>query len=77
MDSTKSKQLLRYHQNQERYNTRAKIYYNNVYYPLHRDELLKKGREYRAKKKNLVMQTHAIYNNCDQNIKKSVVVSFN
>jgi len=53
MDSEKSKQMLRYIKNKDRYNTRAKEYYNNVYYPKHRQELLEKSREQRNKKKRL------------------------
>jgi hypothetical protein len=54
MDSEKSKEMLRYIKNKDRYNTRAKEYYNNVYYPKHRQELLIKSREQRCKKKNII-----------------------
>jgi hypothetical protein len=54
MDSEKSKQMLRYIKNKDRYNTRAKEYYNNVYYPKHRQKLLEKSREQRCKKKNII-----------------------
>jgi hypothetical protein len=53
MDSEKSKEMLRYIKNKDRYNTRAKEYYNKVYYPQHRQELLEKSREQRNKKKRL------------------------
>jgi len=48
-----SKEILRYIKNKDRYNSRAKEYYNNVYYPKHRQELLEKSREQRNKKKRL------------------------
>jgi len=48
-----SKEMLRYIKNKDRYNSRAKEYYNNVYYPKHRQELLEKSREQRNKKKRL------------------------
>lgn len=53
MDSEKSKEMLRYIKNKDRYNTRAKEYYNKVYYPKHRQELLEKSREQRNKQKRL------------------------
>jgi hypothetical protein len=43
--------MIRYFQNKDKYNTRAKKYFNEVYYPQHKAELLKKGKEYRQLKK--------------------------
>jgi hypothetical protein len=56
MDSTKSNQMLRYIKNRDKYNTRAKEYYNNVYYPKHKQELLQKAREQRNKKAKLYIE---------------------
>jgi len=56
MDSTKSKQMLIYIKNRDKYNTRAKEYFNNVYYPKHRQELLQKAIDRRNKKKGLYIE---------------------
>jgi hypothetical protein len=53
MDNKISKEMIRYQKNKDKYNKRAKEYYNNVYYPKHRDELLKKAREQRNKNKDI------------------------
>jgi hypothetical protein len=53
MDNTISKEMIRYKKNKDRYNTRAKEYFNNVYYPKHRQELLEKSREKRNKQKRV------------------------
>jgi len=49
MQNEMSKQLKRYYKNKDKYNERAKIYYNTVYYPAHKEEILKKAEEYRKK----------------------------
>jgi hypothetical protein len=56
MDKTVSKQMLIYQKNKDRYNTRAKDYFNNVYYPKHRQELLEKSRIQRNKKNCLYIE---------------------
>ena len=53
MDNKISKEMIRYQKNKDKYNKRAKEYYNNIYYPKHRDELLMKAREQRNKNKDI------------------------
>jgi len=73
MSEVMSKQLKRYYENKQRYNERAKIYYNTVYYPNHRQEILKKAEEQRRKK----YKPRVIYLKPDPIIRnKSLTVSF-
>ena len=44
--------LQRYFDNKDKYNERAKEYFNNVYYIKNRDAILEKGRLYRAKQRS-------------------------
>ena len=46
-----SKNLQRYFDNKDKYNVRAKEYFNNIYYKQNREAILEKGRLYRAKAK--------------------------
>ena len=47
MENEMSKSLERYYKNKDRYNARAKKYYNEIYYPLNRNKLLEKQKEKR------------------------------
>jgi hypothetical protein len=67
-----SKNLQRYFDNKDKYNVRAKEYFNNIYYKQNREAILEKGRLYRAKqrlqnvkrpKKEKVKQIHTSNNN--------------
>jgi hypothetical protein len=79
MDSTKSNQMLRYIKNKDKYNIRAKEYFNNVYYPKHRQELLQKAKDQRNKKSKLYIEQ---YNKLNFKVKietshdTSLIVSF-
>ena len=46
-----SANLQRYFDNKDKYNLRAKEYFNNVYYIKNREAILEKGRLYRAKQR--------------------------
>ena len=46
-----SKNLQRYFDNKDKYNTRAKEYFNNVYYIQNKEAILKKGKLYREKQR--------------------------
>ena len=46
-----SANLQRYFDNKDKYNIRAKEYFNNVYYIQNREAILEKGRLYRAKQR--------------------------
>lgn len=46
-----SANLQRYFDNKDKYNVRAKEYFNNVYYIQNREAILQKGRLYRAKQR--------------------------
>ena len=67
-----SANLQRYFDNKDKYNTRAKEYFNNIYYIQNRKAILEKGRLYREKqrlenvkkpKKEKVKQIHTSNNN--------------
>ena len=60
MENEMSSVLKRYYKNKEKYNERAKNYFNEIYYPKHKDEILKKGKETRQKiqKKRQQQQTY-------------------
>ena len=67
-----SKNLQRYFDNKDKYNIRAKEYFNNFYYKQNREAILEKGRLYRAKqrlqnvkrpKKEKVKHIHTTNNN--------------
>jgi hypothetical protein len=47
MDNEISKSMLRYLKNKDKYNERAKKYFNEIYYPQHRNEILQKSKEQR------------------------------
>jgi hypothetical protein len=47
MDNEISKSMLRYLKNKDKYNERAKKYFNEIYYPQHRKEILQKSKEQR------------------------------
>lgn len=74
MDITLSKEMIRYYKNKERYNSRAKIYFNEIYYPKKRIELLKKAKETNLLKKNCNHPRKSKYNNKCSN--PSLIVSF-
>jgi hypothetical protein len=73
-----SKVMLRYIKNKDKYNTRAKEYFNKVYYPKHRTELLNKGKEERQKRQ----QSHSYIYKKDKTkciekvLNHSLIVSF-
>ena len=46
-----SANLQRYFDNKDKYNVRAKEYFNNVYYKQNREAILEKGRLYRVKQR--------------------------
>ena len=75
MDSEKSKQMIRYIKNKYRYNTRAKEYYNKVYYPKHRQKLLEKAREQRNKQNRLYIVQKPIVK-IETSRDTSLIVSF-
>jgi len=50
MDNKISKEMIRYKLNKDKYNSRAKKYFKEYYYPLKRDEILKKEKEKRLLK---------------------------
>jgi uncharacterized coiled-coil DUF342 family protein len=75
MDSEKSKEMIRYIKNKDRYNKRAKEYYNKVYYPQHRKELLEKSREQRNKKNKLYIVQKPIVK-IETSRDTSLIVSF-
>ena len=64
-----SKNLQRYFDNKDKYNTRAKEYFNNIYYIQNRKAILEKQRLYREKqrleniKKPKKEKAKQIYNN--------------
>jgi hypothetical protein len=64
-----SANLQRYFDNKDKYNTRAKEYFNNIYYIQNRKAILEKGRLYREKqrleniKKPKKEKAKQIYNN--------------
>jgi hypothetical protein len=47
MDNKISNEMIRYKLNKDKYNTRAKKYFKEYYYPLKRDEILQKAKEKR------------------------------
>ena len=61
-----SKNLQRYFDNKDKYNVRAKEYFNNVYYKQNREAILEKGRLYRAKAKLTLEGNQRL-----ENVKKS------
>lgn len=68
-----SKSLERYYKNKERYNERAKKYFNEVWYPKNK-ERLKKERQEKIKYTNKnIHKEKIIYTNKD----KKLIVDFN
>jgi len=79
METKISKQLKRYYENKDKYNERAKNYYNTIYYPKHREEILKKAVEQRKKNINPYIKPHIIYKKSREiyrNESTSLIVSF-
>ena len=63
-----SKDLERYYKNKEKYNERAKKYFNEVWYPKNK-ERIKKERQEKSKKKNKnILNEKIIYTNNDKNL---------
>jgi hypothetical protein len=63
-----SKNLERYYKNKEKYNDRAKKYFNEVWYPKNK-ERIKKERQEKSKKKNKnILKEKIIYTNNDKNL---------
>jgi hypothetical protein len=61
-----SKEMKRYYQNRERYNARAKTYFNNIYYPNKKEEIKERSREYRLNRrppKKKISQSYTADNN--------------
>ncbi len=63
-----SKNLERYYKNKEKYNDRAKKYFNENWYPKNK-ERIKKERQEKSKKKNKnILKEKIIYTNNDKNL---------
>jgi len=62
-----SKDLERYYKNKEKYNERAKKYFNEVWYPKNK-ERIKKERQEKSKKKKNILKEKIIYTNNDKNL---------
>lgn len=63
MEENTSSVMKRYYKNKERYNTRAKKYFNEIYYPLKKKYLLEKAKKERDKKRiyNIKNDVYYIY----------------
>jgi hypothetical protein len=75
--------MLRYLKNKDKYNARAKKYFNEVYYPQHKTELLKKGKEqrelrkiYYVKKERVKKEKEKIKKVLYNSLNHSLIVSF-
>jgi len=72
-----SKEMLRYFKNKERYNERAKKYFNEIYYPKHKTKILQKLREGRTRhhppKEN---KTNTSKKTINKVVNHSLIVSF-
>ena len=55
-----SANLQRYFDNKDKYNTRAKEYFNNIYYIQNRKAILEKGRLYREKAKETKLKLSSV-----------------
>jgi hypothetical protein len=64
-----SKDLERYYKNKEKYNERAKKYYNEIWYPKNKERLKKERKEKSKKKiKEIILEEKIIYTNNDKNL---------
>lgn len=66
--------MIRYFKNKNKYNKRAKKYFNEIYYPQHKEELLIKGKEYRLSKG--IRQRQIKLSSIKQEVNNSLIVSF-
>jgi hypothetical protein len=64
-----SKNLERYYKNKEKYNERAKKYFNEVWYPKNKERIKKEKKEKKEKeiKKN-ILKKKILYTNNDKNL---------
>jgi len=69
-----SKEMQRYIKNRDRYNERAKKYFNEKYYPLNKDKLLQKSKEQRQLTNYIYIKKENTYTK--PIINKSLIVSF-
>jgi hypothetical protein len=65
----RSKNLERYYKNKEKYNERAKKYYNEVWYPKNKERIKKEKREKREKENNKnILKKKILYTYNDKNL---------
>jgi hypothetical protein len=71
-----SKSLERYYKNKERYNERAKKYYNEVWYPKNKERIKREKREKKEKENNIknknILKKKIIYTTND----KKLIIDF-
>jgi hypothetical protein len=70
MEENKSPDMIRYYKNKKRYNTRAKKYFNEIYYPLKKNILLEKARKEREIKRIYNIKNNIFYTYEDTSLKK-------
>jgi len=63
-----SKDLERYYKNKEKYNERAKKYFNEVLYPKNKERIKKEKREKKEKENKKILKKKIIYTNTDKNL---------
>lgn len=73
MEEEMSKEMIRYYKNKEKYNSRAKKYFNEIYYPRKKSEILKKAKEKNLLNKNNNIIPVKVFEKCSN---PSLIVSF-
>jgi len=68
--------LQRYFDNKDKYNIRAKEYFNNVYYIQNREAILEKGRLYRVENRRAILEKGRL-NRANQPKQKDICICNN